>query len=48
MVTHIYKESEKVMKGTDHENDWYFYHNALSMMMSANTIAWMKEVGYYD
>ena len=48
MVTHIYTETEKIFKGTDHENDWYFYHDALSMMTSAPTIAWMKEKGYYD
>ena len=48
LVTHIYTETEKIFKGTDHENDWYFYHDALSMMTSAPTIAWMKEKGYYD
>ena len=34
LVTHIITKSKKVMTGTKHENDWYFYHNALSLMTS--------------
>ena len=47
LVTHIYESSEKMFKGTEHEDDWYFYHDALSLMTSVECIAWMKEVGYY-
>ena len=35
-------------KGTDFEDSWYFYHDALSVMTSASNIEWMKEMGYYD
>ena len=37
-----------MFEGTDHEDDWYFYHDALTTMTSATTIAWMKEMGYYE
>ena len=36
------------MKGTKHEKDWYFYHDALSMMTFVETITWMKEKGYHQ
>jgi predicted flap endonuclease-1-like 5' DNA nuclease len=47
MVTHIHDESARVMKGTVHENDWKFYHDALSLMTAKDTIAWMKKMDYY-
>ncbi len=28
----IYKHSKQIFKGTKYENDWYFYHDALSFM----------------
>ena len=31
-VMKIYKHSKQVFKGTKYENDWYFYHDALSFM----------------
>jgi hypothetical protein len=30
------------MKGTTHEKDWVFYHNALSLMTAHETVEWMK------
>ena len=30
LVKGIYEASEQAFIGTTHENDWYFYHNALS------------------
>jgi len=45
---YIYTESERMFKGTDFEDSWYFYHDALSVMTSASTIEWMKEMGYYE
>jgi hypothetical protein len=42
LVTHIYKESETVMKGTAHEKDWAFYHDALSLTTADETVKWMK------
>ena len=45
-MTDINESSEKMFKGTEHEDNWYFYHDALSLMTSAEYIAWMKDVGY--
>jgi hypothetical protein len=48
LVEHIFKETKKVMRGTEHENNCYFYHDALSQMTNGDTKKWMKEQGYYD
>jgi hypothetical protein len=45
MVRHIYKKSEELMKGTLYEDRWFFYHDALSLMMAQDTKDWMKEEG---
>ena len=29
--------SDRVMKGTKHESDWYFYPNSSSLMTAVNT-----------
>ena len=47
LIKHIYEESKRIMEGTIHENDWYFYHDALSLMTSAESIEWMKKEGIY-
>ena len=47
LIKHIHDKSAAVMKGTEYENDWYFYHDALSLMTANRTITWMKEQGYY-
>ena len=39
--------SAKVMKGTEFENNWFFYHDTLSLMTSKTTKDWMKGKGYY-
>ena len=36
------------MEGTQYENNWYFYHDALSLMTSARTKERMKQKGYYE
>ena len=46
MVEHIIQASAKLMKGTKHEEDWVFYHDALSVMTSRDTIDWMREKDY--
>ena len=46
-IEHIVTESQKIMKGTLYEDDWYFYHDALSLMTSAKTKQWMKDKNYY-
>ena len=47
MIEHIVRESAKVFKGTAQEDDWVFYHDALSLMTAGATIAQMKEKEYY-
>jgi hypothetical protein len=37
-----------MFKGTSHEHDWLFYHDALCLLTAHETVAWMKEKGYYD
>ena len=48
ILKHIISESGKIMKGTIHENNWHFYHDALSLMTSAETKEWMKNEGILD
>ena len=45
-ITHIMVESERVMKGTAHENTWMVYHDALSLMTAKRTKEWMREKNY--
>ena len=35
-------ESARIMKGTKHEGDWYFYHDALSLMTSVECRKYLK------
>ena len=35
-------ESARVMTGTKHESDWYFYHDALNLMTAKETRRWME------
>ena len=37
LVSFILEESKRVMQGTIHEDDWYFYHDALSLMTASAT-----------
>ena len=45
MVTHIYLESAKLMKGNAFENDFYFYHNELLLMKAKECRQWVEENG---
>ena len=45
-IDHMMAESERVMKGTIHENTWMVYHDALAIMTSQATKEWMAEKGY--
>ncbi len=47
LVEHIIAESARVMEGTEHENNWCFYHDALMLMTAKETIFWIKAKGYY-
>ena len=43
----MYDDSKAAFKGTTHEADWYFYHNALSQITVASTVCWMKDKNIY-
>jgi hypothetical protein len=47
-VEHIVKETERMMRGMKHEEDWMFYHDALTLMTAKETIAWMKDKGHFE
>ena len=43
LVLHIVIKMRDFLKGTNHEDDWLFYHDALSLMTAKDCIAWMKK-----
>ena len=43
MIEFMVNESQRVMKGTYHEDDWFFYHDALTLMTATSTIEWMRK-----
>ena len=47
MITHMYDETKKMVKDSTSPDNFFFYHNALSLMTSNETVNWMKEKGYY-
>ena len=46
LVEHMWSVSEEHFKGTEHEDTWWIYHEALSIMTEAKTVKWMREKGY--
>ena len=46
LIRFMMKESEKLMKGSVHEEDLFMVHDALGLMTSRETIKWMKEKKY--
>ena len=36
------------MKGSVHDEDFYFFHDALVLITAKETIKWMKEKGYLN
>ena len=42
-IDHMMVASAKVTKGTEFENNWFFYHDALLLMTSNTTKDWMRE-----
>jgi hypothetical protein len=48
LVEWIVSSCKEMFKGTTHEEDWVFYHDALSQLTAKETINWMKAKGYYD
>ena len=47
MIEHIIAESQRCFLGTTHENDWYFFQDALSLMTATETIEWMIKEDHY-
>ena len=43
LIQYMMTESARVMADTVHSKDWYFYHDALSLMTANQTRQWMKE-----
>ena len=43
LVEYVMVESARVMVDTEHTNNWYFYHDALSLMTASQTREWMKK-----
>jgi hypothetical protein len=46
LIEHMWKETEKMFKGSKHEDNWYIYHDALTLMTATDTKLWMEEKGY--
>ena len=47
MIEHIVVSSAAMYKGTQYEDTWVFYHDALSLMTAKETIEWMIQKDYY-
>ena len=43
MILHMTKETANCYRGTPFENDWYIYHDALSLMTARETVNWMQQ-----
>ena len=46
LVEHMIEESSKAFKNTKHEDDWVFFHDALSLMRAKSCKIWMEKHGY--
>ena len=46
IVQQIFKNTKKVFKGTKYENNFYFYHDALSLMTSVECRQYMKKKAF--
>ena len=42
LIRFTMKEAENLMKGSDHEEDFFIIHDALVLMTEKETIEWMK------
>ena len=47
LVLHMYNETKKFFQGTEHEDDFFFYHDALTQMTDKKCRNWMQEEGMY-
>ena len=46
LIRFMMKESEKLMKGSVHDDDFFIVHDYLVLMKSKETIKWMKDNNY--
>jgi hypothetical protein len=46
LVEHMWTETEKIFEGSKYENDWFIYHDALSLMTASDTKKWMEDKDY--
>ena len=42
-ISYIMDESKRVIQGSMHKSDWYFYHNTLLLMITTTTMMWMED-----
>jgi hypothetical protein len=47
MIEHMVEETQRVMKGTNHEGHGKFYHDALTLMTCKKSIKYMKDRDYF-
>ena len=48
LVMHIVIKTRDFFQGTNHEDDWLFYHNTLSLLAAKDCIVWIKNAGARD
>ena len=48
LIDHIFIESAKIFVGTEHENDYKVYHDALNLSVATDSYAYIREKGYYS
>ena len=46
LVEHMVTQSKKLFVGTTAQDDWYFYHDALTSLKDKDTVAWMIKHNY--
>ena len=46
LIIHVVEETRRVMSRTKFQDNFYFYHDALSLMTAAETRNWMREQDY--
>ena len=46
LVEHMITTTKEVMAGTEHAEDWFFYHDALTQLTDKRTKDWMVEKGH--
>lgn len=47
LIEHMITQSQILMNGTRFQDNWYFFHDALSLMTAKSTVQWMISKDYY-